>query len=294
MGILGIHTSIAGAIKNAVLSAEELGCDCFQMFSRNPRGWSALPLADSEVKAFVDERDRTKLSPVVIHDCYLVNLASENEEIWKKSVTAFRDELTRAIKLRADFLVFHPGNPRSLGREKGIERTAAGLEEAAKGLQLDGVTILVENTAGMGSALGADFAEVTEIIRSGRDKNLRMGCCLDTQHTFAAGYDISGKKGLEETIKYLEKTVGLDDIKVIHTNDSKVPLGGRVDRHEHIGRGKIGREAFQLLVRHPAFRDLPFILETPIDKPGDDRRNLAVMRGLMEGPTSRRRRVRQT
>lgn len=292
MGILGIHTSISGSLRNAVLSAEELGCDCFQMFSRNPRGWSAPALAEPEARAFVDERVQTKLYPVVIHDCYLVNLAAENEEIWKKSVHVFRDELTRAVMLGADYVVFHPGNPRSLGREKGIERTVAGLEEAAKGLRLDRVTILVENTAGMGSALGSDFAEVADIVRAARGKNLRMGCCLDTQHTFAAGYDIAGKKGLEETVRYLEKTVGLEGIKVIHTNDSKVPLGGRVDRHEHIGRGKIGREAFKRLVHHPAFRHLPFILETPIDKPGDDLRNLAVMRSMMAGPRAGARRVR--
>ncbi|MBZ5534507.1 MAG: deoxyribonuclease IV [Acidobacteriia bacterium] len=293
MSILGIHTSISGSIRNAVLSAEELGCDCFQMFSRNPRGWCAPALADSEARAFVDERVRTKMCPVVIHDCYLVNLAAENEEIWKKSIQVFRDELARAVMLGADFVVFHPGNPRSLGREKGIERTVAGLEEAARGLRLNGVTILVENTAGMGSALGSDFAEVAEIVRLARQRNLRMGCCLDTQHAFAAGYDIGDKKGLEGTVRYLEKTVGLEDIKVIHTNDSKVPLGGRVDRHEQIGRGKIGREAFKRLVHHPGLRHLPFILETPIDEPGDDLRNLAVMRKLMDGPKVRGKRARR-
>jgi deoxyribonuclease IV len=292
MGILGIHTSITGAIKNAVLSAEKLGCDCFQMFSRNPRGWSVLPLAESEAKAFVDERERTKLSPVVIHDCYLVNLAAENDEIWKKSVTAFRDELRRAMRLGADYLVFHPGNPRSLGHERGIERTVAGMKEAAKGLLLNGVTILVENTAGMGSALGSDFAEVSKIIAAARETNLKMGCCLDTQHTFAAGYDIADKKGLDTTVRYLEKTMGLEDIKVIHANDSKVPLGSRIDRHEHIGRGKIGLRAFTRFVNHPAFRTLPFILETPIDEPGDDRRNLAVVRALMGRPETKGRRIR--
>ncbi len=291
MGILGIHTSISGTIKNAVLSAEELDCDCFQMFSRNPRGWWAPPLVPSEAEAFVLERRRTGLSPLVIHDCYLVNLAAENGEIWKKSVLAFRDELMRAERLGADYLVFHPGNPRSLGREKGIERTVAGLEEAAKGLVLDGVTILVENTAGMGSALGSDFAEVSRIIAAARKKNLRMGCCLDTQHTFAAGYDIADAKGLEKTVSYLEKTMGLEEIKVIHANDSKVSLGSRVDRHEHIGRGRIGQRAFGRLVNHPAFRGLPFILETPIDKPGDDRHNLKVLRSLMGRPNGKGKRI---
>jgi len=282
MGILGIHTSITGVIKNAALSAEELGCDCFQMFSRNPRGWSAPALPDSDAKDFVEERLRAKLSPLVIHDCYLVNLAAENDEIWLKSVATFHDELERAERLGAEYLVFHPGNPRSLGPEKGIERTVAGLAEAAKGLQLEHLTVLVENTAGMGSALGSDFAEVRDIIQAGRERKLRMGCCLDTQHTFAAGYNIADRKGLDETLQYLEKTVGLEEIKIVHTNDSKVPLGGRVDRHEHIGRGRIGREAFKRIVNHPALRHLPFILEIPVDQPGDDRRNLAVVRGIME------------
>lgn len=281
MGQVGIHTSISGAVKNAILIAEKLGCDTFQMFSRNPRGWIAPPLSAKDVDEFATELKRTRLSPVVIHDCYLVNLASENEDVWKKSVTAFRDEWLRAERLEADYLVFHPGNPKSLGRDRGIERTVLGLKEAARGVKLSRVTILVENTAGMGSALGFDFSDMRDIIRKAREAKLPMACCLDTQHTFAAGYDIANKKGLEETIRTLERTVGIEDIKVVHTNDSKVPLGGRVDRHEHIGRGFLGLKAFERIVNHPALRHLPFILETPIDKPGDDRRNINTLRRLM-------------
>lgn len=292
MALIGIHTSIAGAIKSAAIRAEELHCDCLQIFSRNPRGWTTPALTETASAEFVKERKRARLSPVVIHDCYLINLAAENEEIWRKSVSAFRDELRRAVMLEAEYLVFHPGNPRALGKEKGIERIVHGLAEAAKGLNTEGVTILVENTAGMGSALGSDFAEVRDIIAGARGEKLHMGCCLDTQHTFAAGYNIADKKGLADTLKYLERTVGLENIKVIHTNDSKVPLGGRVDRHEHIGQGKIGLEAFRQIVNHPALRHLPFILETPIDKPGDDQQNLEAVRSLMETPKIKGKRRR--
>ncbi len=278
---LGVHTSIAGDVKNAILRAEELGCDCFQMFSRNPRGWKCSPLSPLEAHGFFEERRRTGLSPVVIHDCYLVNLASCDDIIWEKSLGAFRDELVRADRLKADFLVFHPGNPRTLGRLKGIERTVHGLVKASQGLNLDQLTILVENTAGMGSSLGADFAEVRDLIVGGVEQGLKMACCLDTQHTFAAGYDISNHRGFEKTLTYIEKTVGMDRIKVVHTNDSKVPLGSRVDRHEHIGRGYIGIPAFRRLLTHPALSQAAFILETPIDRPGDDRRNLNRLRKIL-------------
>lgn len=281
MGILGIHTSIAGAIKNAVISAEELGCDCFQMFARNPRGWDAPPLPQKEAEDFAAARSRSTLFPVIIHDCYLVNLAADRDEIWMKSVATFRDELQRAVMLGADYLVFHPGNPRSLGGEKGVCRTVEGLSQAAEGLAFKELTILIENTAGMGSALGSDFAEVRDILQGAREQNLPMGCCLDTQHAFAAGYGIADDNGLGKTLRYIEKTVGLENIKIVHANDSKVPLGGRVDRHEQIGKGYLGLEAFRRIVNHPALRRLPFVLETPINKPGDDRRNLKVMRSLM-------------
>ena len=268
---VGVHTSIAGALENAARRAGEIGCDTFQMFSANPRGWRTLDPTPQECERFRAEREARKLSPLVIHDNYLINLASADPEICRKSIAAFRRELQRGIALGADFLVAHPGSAKGSSVSQAIK--------AADGLSLDGLMVLIENTAGQGSAIGRSFEEVAEMV-AGAGRELPVGACIDTAHSFAAGYAIHEPTGLSKTIKQLESTVGIRKVRVIHANDSKAAFDSHVDRHEHIGKGQIGAEAFGRIVRHPKLRSIPFICETPVDEPDDDRRNLAMMRKL--------------
>lgn len=280
---VGVHTSIAGALVNAVHRAKGIGCDTFQMFSANPRGWRAEEPSAEACRRFRAAREAAGLAPLVIHDNYLINLASSETEIRKKSIASFRGEIRRALDLGADYLVAHPGSAKGSSAAEAVKSCAESLQEAAGGFQLDGLMILIENTAGQGSAIGRSFEEVAEIIaRAGRE--LPVGACIDTAHCFASGYPIHTPAGLRETVKALEKTIGLKNVRVIHANDSKAAFNSHADRHEHIGKGQIGAEAFARIVRHPRLRDIPFICETPVDNPDDDKRNLEMMRKLAAQP----------
>ncbi|HVA93965.1 MAG TPA: deoxyribonuclease IV [Candidatus Dormibacteraeota bacterium] len=276
---MGVHTSIAGALENAARRAGEIGCDTSQMFSANPRGWKTFDPTTEDCERFRAERQARKLSPLVIHDNYLINLASADPEIRGKSVSAFRRELQRALALGADYLVAHPGSAKGSSASEAIETCIESLKEAAGGLSLDRLTVLIENTAGQGSVIGRSFEEVSEII-AGAGRELPVGACIDTAHSFAAGYSVHTTAGLRKTIEQLESAVGIRKVRIIHANDSKAAFGSHVDRHEHIGKGQIGAEAFGRIVRHPKLRDIPFICETPVDEPDDDKRNLAMMRKL--------------
>lgn len=276
---VGVHTSIAGALENAAHRAHEIGCDTFQIFSANPRGWRAGRLAPEVCRQFRAARQGYRLSPLVIHDNYLINLASSEPETRKKSIAAFRGELDRAIALGADYLVTHPGSAKGSNADEAIEACIQGLQEAAKGLHLDGLTVLIENTAGQGFVIGRTFEEVAAII-NGAKASLPIGACIDTAHCFAAGYPIHTPEGLRETVKHLDAMVGLKNVRVIHANDSKTAFNSHADRHQHIGEGQIGAEAFQRIVRHPKLRNIPFICETPVDEPDDDKRNVSMMRKL--------------
>ena len=276
---IGIHTSIAGKLEHAADRAGELGCDAFQIFSASPRNWAATSLNPVDVEAFRQRRDALGLAPLVIHDNYLINLASGRPMLRSQSIQAFRAELLRAAQLGADYLVMHPGSAVDLpSRKAGLENVVGGLQQATRGLKLNGLQILLENTSGQGSTLGADLGELSELLASLPELNL--GVCLDTAHLFAAGYDLRDSGALEKTLAHVHMSIGLGRVKVIHTNDSKVALGARVDRHEHIGKGKIGREAFRRLLHHPALAGKTFILETPIERKGDDRRNVQTLRRL--------------
>lgn len=276
---VGVHTSIAGALENAAHHAKKIGCDTFQMFSANPRGWRTADPTPAECEAFRAARQGYGLSPVVIHDNYLINLASGDASIREKSIAAFRRELERAVALGADFLVTHPGSAKGGSPAQAIATCVESLHQAATGLNLDGLTLLIENTAGQGTVIGRTFEEVAEIL-AGVEKDLPVGACIDTAHSFAAGYAIHTEDGLRAAIKQLDATLGLQKVKVIHANDSKTAFSSHADRHEHIGKGQIGAEAFGRIVRHPKLKDIPFICETPVDQPGDDERNLQTMRTL--------------
>ncbi len=271
--IIGMHASIAGEFANAITRAEALGCDCVQIFARNPRGWAARELTRDEISKFREARERSGLWPLVIHSVYLINLAAQDPVLLAKSRATFREELERALVLGADYLVVHPGNPGPAGAEIGIATAVESVREAARGLKLNGaarhskpenaLTILIENTAGQGSSIGCDFEQIARMLAALED--LPVDVCLDTAHTFASGYDISTEAGLTTTLLAINRSFGLDRIKVIHCNDSKAPLGSRVDRHEHIGLGHIGSDAFRRLTHNLKFRRIPLILETPVD-----------------------------
>lgn len=276
--IVGAHTSIAGGMVNAVRSAVERGCDCFQIFARNPRGWLARELSREEVREFREARERAALWPLAIHSIYLINLAAQESVALARSRDAFRQEIKRSIELGAQYLVVHPGNPRTAPAEIGIATAVESIREAALGLKLSEFRILIENTAGQGSSIGCDFEQVAEIVAALDD--LPVGVCLDTAHTFASGYDISTEAGFKKTIRAINRSFGFERIKLIHCNDSKAKCGSRVDRHQHIGLGHIGAEAFRRLTANLKFRRIPFILETPVDAERDDKWNISRLREL--------------
>ncbi|SRR5579871_216181 len=274
---LGVHTSIAGSLTHSVESANELGCTSFQIFSANPRNWRPSRIDPAQLREFQRLREVHDLYPLAIHCNYLINLASGDPRVRTGSITAFRGELERGIAIGAEYLVLHPGSARGGDRKVAVQNVIDGLEESARGLPLGHLTILIENTAGQGSCLGCDLQEVAELVRR---PNLPMACCLDTAHSFAAGFDLSTPQGVQTWTVAVEATIGWDSVPLIHANDSRAPLGSRRDRHEHIGKGGIGRAGFRALVNHERLRDKAFILETPIDEDGDDHRNLQVIRKL--------------
>ena len=275
----GVHASIAGGLYRAVERAAEVGCETFQIFAGNPRGWKERGLGDEEVRKFKDARDKAGLYPLAIHAVYLINLAAQDEFIQERSKDAFRQEIVRGLEIGADYLVVHPGCPKTASADAGVATAIDTIREAARGLNMKGLTILIENTAGQGSSIGCTFDQVADIVAA-LDDDLPIGVCLDTAHTFAAGYDIATASGLKQTVSAIERSCGFDKLKLIHCNDSKAALGSCVDRHQHIGLGHLGNAAFRRITRHLKFRSLPFILETPSDAVRGDRDNLAVIREL--------------
>src|SRR2546427_1640517 len=282
---IGIHTSIAGSYLNALESARKLGCNALQIFSASPRMWQggSARIPDVDAQAFRVRREELRLGPLVIHANYLINLASEQRMLQTRSIQAFHDEIVRATALGADFLVVHPGARGESTTQQAISTIVDSVKQASRRAPMGGLRILIENTAGMGTADGARRGEGGEILAGLR--NLPVGACLDTAHLFAAGYDIKSEGGLASTIGQIDGAIGLENVPVIHANDSKIPLDGRVDRHEHIGKATIGAEAFARILRHPRFGTTApegltgraFVAETPIDDPGDDRRNGAML-----------------
>lgn len=240
---------------------------------------------------FLAARERAGLWPLAVHDSYLINLAAADPGLRARSVAALRCEIHHALRLGAEYLVLHPGSYRGLSLEQGLETVAASLIRATRGLKAGGLVLLLENTAGAGSSLGARFEELAAIRRMATEQcNFEIGFCLDTAHCLAAGYDVAGAPGLRETLEQADRILGMDRVKLIHANDSKAPLGARRDRHEHIGRGAIGPDGFHRLLNHPGLRRLPFILETPRSGDADDRRNLQTLKDLCRRRTTTRSR----
>src|SRR5271169_2646360 len=287
---IGIHTSTAGGVANAAERAYRLGCNTFQIFSSGPRQWKPYDLAPKQQREMARLRSKYDLQPLVIHANYLVNLAGGNPDFHAKSIAAFRGEIERALALRAEFLVLHPGSFRGGSREEGLQRAALAIEQAADGLDLEAghLRILIENTAGSEFSLGGNFEQVAELAYLLRNF-VPCGACIDTCHTHVAGYDIVSKGGYAETLDQLERTIGLKNVYVWHCNDAKADRGSKLDRHQHIGKGSIGLETFRRLLNDKRLAHAAFIAETPIDEPLDDLMNVNALKRLVSATSSRQK-----
>lgn len=280
--MFGSHLSIAGGMHHALLEAEALGMDTVQVFTKNQQQWKCKPLSEDVIAQWTSHRRRLKFRKTVSHDSYLINLASPDDRLWQASIDLFIEELRRCVALGIPYLVMHPGAHTGSGEAAGLLRVAAALDRAHEAVPADHVITCLEITAGQGSSLGYRLEHLAAIIDKVRHDR-RLGVCLDTAHLFAAGYDFRGRK-YDRFRKQLELIIGIKRVKVLHLNDSKKELGSRVDRHEHIGLGKIGRSGFIPWVRDPAFAAVPKILETPkATHPGGrpwDAINLCTLRAM--------------
>lgn len=279
--LVGIHTSSGKSLENAAVIAHELRANTFQIFSASPRMWRAVPPDPADVTRLREARSRFGLAPLAIHVNYLVNLASLDPVIREKSIRSFRGELERAAMIGAEYLVLHPGSYRGQSLEEGIGAFVRGLAESAQGLKAPGLTVLLENTVGAGCQIGGKFEELRAIRDlAAHETDLTIGYCLDTCHLLASGHDVASAAGLKKTIAEADAILGLDVVHLIHANDSKGALNSHLDRHANIGEGAIGEAGFRRILRHPKLRMKPFILETPVDEEGDDRRNLDTLKRL--------------
>lgn len=281
---IGIHTSTAGGVETAAERAYRLGCNTLQIFSSSPRQWKPYELSRPQLETMCRLCRQYGLRPLVIHANYLINVAGGNAEFRGKSIAALRAEIERGIALQADGLVLHPGSFRGLERTDGLRQAASAIAEAAESLPLkrSGLAVLIENTAGAEFSLGGSFEQVAELLAELRPI-VPVAACIDTCHLHVAGYDIVSESGYEQTIRLLDKTVGLKNIPVWHCNDAKAARGSKLDRHEHIGKGSIGLEPFRRLLNDPRTAHAAFIAETPLDEPLDDLANVNALKSLVAG-----------
>jgi deoxyribonuclease IV len=278
--LAGAHMSIAGGVHRAFERGRLSGCRTIQIFLKNSNQWKAKILTDWDSALFKDAQKQSGIQPVVAHDSYLINLASPDKSLWKKSIDAFIEEMKRANCLGIPYLVLHPGAHVGSGIEAGIERISDALKCALETVEPP-VSVLLENTAGQGSSIGHCFEHLAVIMEKIPYPD-RVGVCLDTCHLFAAGYDIRTEEGYKSTMRNFDRLVGVKKIRAFHVNDSKKELGSRVDRHAHIGKGYIGLEAFRCLVNDRRFAKVPKILETPKGPEfEEDIMNLATLRSLL-------------
>ncbi len=278
--LLGAHVSIAGGLHKAPARGVAIGCDAIQIFSKNQVQWKAPPLTEAEIAAFQEEFTRSGLACVVVHDSYLINLASPDETTRGRSFEGLVGELVRAEQIGAPYLVMHPGAHMGDGEEVGLRRIAQGVSAAIETSGTEHVMVLYETTAGQGSVLGYTFDQLASLLEM-TSPGSRVGVCLDSCHVFAAGCELRSAEGLNATLEAFQSAIGLERLRVVHLNDSRRALGSRIDRHEHIGKGEIGLEGFRLLLRDQRLRHLPMLLETP---GGEEEfaNNLKTLRGLLD------------
>jgi len=276
---LGVHTSIAGGLHHGILRAHHLGCTTLQIFSHNPRGWAVKLISNEEIALFTSLRRRHDISPVYIHASYLINMASRDRQLRKRSIELLAVEMDRADALGTEYVVLHPGSASGENKYVSVKRAIDALNIVAMiGKWKAG--LLIENTAGEKGDIASSIIDIAYIINEVRGL-LIAGVCLDTCHAFAAGYDIGGDMGIHQFTNEIEQYIGLDKVKLIHLNDSKGTLGSGIDRHEHIGCGKIGSRGLKRFITLQPFGMIPVILETPKIAESDDERNLKKVRNMM-------------
>jgi deoxyribonuclease-4 len=280
--LLGAHMSIAGGVDKAFLKGKMVDCDAIQIFTKSSRQWASSPYMKEEIEAFTHNRQETGIKRVIAHDSYLLNLGSPDKVLRKKSILAFIDEVERCEILGVLNLVAHPGAHIGAGEEEGIKIIAQSLDEVHQACPGYNVKVTLEITAGQGSCLGYRFEQIRNIFDATKE-NDQLRVCFDTQHAFAAGYDIRTKEGYDRTFTEFDETIGLGRLAAFHLNDSKKELNCRVDRHEHIGKGCIGLEGFRMLLNDSRFWGLPMCLETPKGPDlAEDRENLMLLRSLLD------------
>lgn len=283
---IGVHLSTAGGCFTAVNRAVEAGANTFQIFSASPRMWKAAPVKPEDAKKMLDLRKQHDIGPISVHASYLINLCSKTETVRENSTAAFRGEVERALALGAENLVLHPGSWNGLTRQEGLRLAAESIERSIAGIDFSstaGFRILIENTAGAEFSLGGKLEQVAELVATLQASGAPVGVCLDTCHMHVAGYDIVTAEGYADTMKLVGETVGFEAVRVWHCNDAKAAKGSKLDRHEHIGEGTIGAEVFRRLLKDSRFGNALFIAETPVDAPGDEARNVGVLRTLAAG-----------
>ncbi|MGB8031509.1 MAG: deoxyribonuclease IV [Terracidiphilus sp.] len=280
---VGVHLGTAGGASNAVERAREIGANTFQIFSSSPRMWRAPNVDPEQAERMRTLRAKLDVGPQVIHTGYLINICSQSSEIREKSVAGFRGEIERALTLGAEYLVLHPGSWKGLTRNEGLKLAANSIERAIEGQpwQGTGFHILIENTAGAEFSLGGNFEQVAELVQRLKS-HASVAVCLDTCHTWVAGYDLVSDEGYQETMKQAGATVGFDAVRVWHCNDAKAERGSKLDRHEHIGEGTMGLEPFRRLLNDARFAHCAFIAETPVDEEGDEERNVRALKRLVK------------
>jgi deoxyribonuclease-4 len=276
----GFHISISGGFSKVVERAKVRGCETIQFFSRNPRGWRYDPLNKKEVEDFRSSVKSSDLFPIFLHLPYLPNIASRESKFYDRSIDSIVEDLKRAEEVGAQYLIIHIGHRLESSEDQAVDAVSHGMDQAFERVK-NAVILLLENTAGQGTEIGYNFEQLRRIIDGVHEKE-RVGICLDTAHSFEAGYDLSGKDGIERTLESFDRTIGLKRLHLLHLNDSKTPLGSRKDRHWHIGEGYVGREGFRSLINHPQLKGLPGIMETPRKDTVEDLKNMKVIRSLIE------------
>jgi deoxyribonuclease-4 len=280
--LLGAHMSIGGGVHTAIERGCSIKCTAMQIFVKNNMQWFARPLAREEIRAFLEHRQRGQLLSIFAHANYLINLAATNPQFLANSIRALSEELTRADQLELPFLVLHPGAHLGAGEEAGLKKIVESIDRVCRKIPKVKTRIALETTAGQGSCLGRTFEQIAFITDNVREPQ-RLCVCLDTAHVFAAGYDIGSETGIRKTFREFRRVIGLNHLAAIHVNDSKTARGSRVDRHQHIGKGQIGLDAFRFVMRDRRFRKIPKVLETPKGKElREDVENLKTLRRLLE------------
>lgn len=284
--LLGAHISISGGIYNAFTRGEKLGCTAIQIFTKSNRQWAAKPFVKSDIELFKEAHKNSNIKSVIAHAGYLINIASPKTDIYKKSLASLQDELLRVDMLDLPALVFHPGSRQEMPLDEALQQVAATCDEIFKHVPGNSM-LLLETMAGHGSSVGSSLEEIATILKFSKNKQ-RLGVCIDTCHIFSAGYDITTHKGYESFWHDFDEIIGLKKLKALHLNDSKSTLGSHIDRHEFIGKGKIGTQAFKYIMNDPKLFDIPKILETPVDEEKEYEKDLIFLKGLISLNTKKK------